>query len=789
MTRKDKFLAFTFLIFSFYIFYPQYVSNKIIAWLDIPYYFYPFRTLVAELVRKNILPLWNPYIYCGTPLMANMQSAVFYPLDIFFYILPFDIALKILTYFSFCLMSYSTYSFLRLLKFSEEASYVATLSFVFTFYITIKAADLADFNVLIWMPSVLYFTQKYIINSRIWDAFLSAIMLAIAFLGGHPQVFSYVYLFFLLVYFSNISFKKIILQQHIKNYILINLILIFIILVQLVPTIEFIKLSKRLGEGIDFITSKNSFMKPEQLILAIFPPSIVFMTKTIIFSNWYTLIEISVLPLFLFFLSFFKAWEKRNGKFIIILFILSFLISYMGNLPFYNYIYNILPIFKIINYPGKFNIILFFAICLLIATGYEYLFNLEMKESKKFRYFILFYVSIFLIFYLLCCIFKNNFLEFIIKNFNKTLNLAGPNDVLEVYKAFMHNFLIYLLLIICSYLLILIVLSKKIIKVAIHIIVIIFIVINIFYYHIGGFKIYLNSNILNKNPVNIELLLNDKEIKNRRIIALRYLNTVNFEIKSNNLDSEFNHILNNLNPNIGMENHLLNAEGSDSLIINNFALLKERIFMFKNFYDIPAFDLLNIKFIISKYKLYSNNLKPFTSFDTNIYEYNKPTNIVVFIPANKSKILFEENNNSILNEILSSKYNIKNTIVFNKCDKNIIIGFKNLKENFIKKDYSNIKYNLINSNNFEINIKTNKNGFILLLDNYYPGWNVYVDGLEQRLLKTNLTFKSVFIRAGKHQIRFIFKPLSFYLCILISLFFILINAIYGILFLTKMKLK
>src|ERR1043165_2426990 len=41
--------------------------------------FYPWRDLVFKAWGAGKLPLWNPYEMAGTPLLANSQSAGFYP--------------------------------------------------------------------------------------------------------------------------------------------------------------------------------------------------------------------------------------------------------------------------------------------------------------------------------------------------------------------------------------------------------------------------------------------------------------------------------------------------------------------------------------------------------------------------------------------------------------------------------------------------------------------------------------------------------------------------------------
>ena len=45
------------------------VKNPIVS--DSISYSYPMRTLGIDLIKKGLLPLWNPYILNGTPLMAN----------------------------------------------------------------------------------------------------------------------------------------------------------------------------------------------------------------------------------------------------------------------------------------------------------------------------------------------------------------------------------------------------------------------------------------------------------------------------------------------------------------------------------------------------------------------------------------------------------------------------------------------------------------------------------------------------------------------------------------------
>jgi len=50
--------------------------------------------------------------------------------------------------------------------------------------------------------------------------------------------------------------------------------------------------------------------------------------------------------------------------------------------------------------------------------------------------------------------------------------------------------------------------------------------------------------------------------------------------------------------------------------------------------------------------------------------------------------------------------------------------------------------------------------FLFLSEMYYPGWKAFVDGQATRILKGNYMFRVIEIPEGKHNVTFIFDPLS-----------------------------
>src|SRR5437016_5259744 len=54
--------------------------------------FYPYRTLAARAVREGSVPLWNPHMLSGAPFLAMAQSALFYPPNFLYDVLPVSLA-------------------------------------------------------------------------------------------------------------------------------------------------------------------------------------------------------------------------------------------------------------------------------------------------------------------------------------------------------------------------------------------------------------------------------------------------------------------------------------------------------------------------------------------------------------------------------------------------------------------------------------------------------------------------------------------------------------------------
>ncbi len=69
-----------------------------------------------------------------------------------------------------------------------------------------------------------------------------------------------------------------------------------------------------------------------------------------------------------------------------------------------------------------------------------------------------------------------------------------------------------------------------------------------------------------------------------------------------------------------------------------------------------------------------------------------------------------------------------------------------------------------------VTIKTRQkgNGFLVLMDSYFPGWTVKVDGKEKPILRANHFYRAVQLGPGEHTLEFEYFPEGFKLGLMIS---------------------
>ena len=223
------------------------VPYKNISLTDVFSQLYPWRSLAMDLIRHGSLPLWNAFSFSGYPLLANWQSAPFYPLNLLMLIFGNAHGYGIMVFLQPVLAASFMYIFLRQLKLSRVAAGLGGLVSAYSGFAMVYLEYATIGQIMIWLPLILYLFEKYFEKRQIRFLAASSICLFPVLTGGFFQPAFYVILIASLYFL----FRSLSLPGTVNKPRLITLGAIFILIgiaaasIQLVPTAELLKYSIR----------------------------------------------------------------------------------------------------------------------------------------------------------------------------------------------------------------------------------------------------------------------------------------------------------------------------------------------------------------------------------------------------------------------------------------------------------------------------------------------------------------------------------------------------------------
>lgn len=244
--------------YSFFGFAPGAAPHKAQSF-DTLCQLYPWRWLAISQLKQGQFPLWNPYNFSGAPLLANFQSAVFYPLNFIYWLTDFKLAWGIQVILQLLLASFFFYLFARRLKISFFGSLLGAIAFGYSSFMTVWLEYNTVGQVILWLPLVLLAIELLLEKVSFWRVSLLIGSLTFSLLAGHFQDFAVVWLFSLIYY---------LLRQ--RRLFWLWLLPLLLGAVQLLPGLELIFHSARSPLTKDFLM-KKVLLQPYQLIVALAP--------------------------------------------------------------------------------------------------------------------------------------------------------------------------------------------------------------------------------------------------------------------------------------------------------------------------------------------------------------------------------------------------------------------------------------------------------------------------------------------------------------------------------------
>lgn len=225
--------------------------------------YYPLKSLVGELVKEGELPLWNPYMFGGYPLFANVQVGSLFPTMIFYLLFSSHIAWTLQVMSQPLLAAFFMYLLLRHLSLRKLPSIFGGIVYGFGGSTILWIQWNTQATTSIFLPILILLEDKYLITKKIkWGVILS-IFSCLQLLAGYLPVIPFTFLAMTLWFlFRSKSFLS---NLKILFFIALGISLSAIFLL---PVAELIKISQRTVEVLD---RDVPFFAPENLINLIAP--------------------------------------------------------------------------------------------------------------------------------------------------------------------------------------------------------------------------------------------------------------------------------------------------------------------------------------------------------------------------------------------------------------------------------------------------------------------------------------------------------------------------------------
>lgn len=242
---------------------------------------YAWWQFILKSLEEGQLPLWNPYIFSGTPFLAKGQHMALYPLSLPFYLVPLAQAFGLFIVIHLCLAAASAFFFARTIGISRFGALISGLIFGLSGVLLARVVFPMVIAAAVWLPFVLAMAERIITRypfhqkpQLLFWILLGGLALGFQALVGHPEVFIYTLL--TLLFYS--LWRCISLQKRPDGSLLpiaLSLVLmvilgLFIGVVQLLP--QFLVLQENFRKEAADLSQILSWSYPwQQAITALVP--------------------------------------------------------------------------------------------------------------------------------------------------------------------------------------------------------------------------------------------------------------------------------------------------------------------------------------------------------------------------------------------------------------------------------------------------------------------------------------------------------------------------------------
>lgn len=355
------------------------VQNPLIS--DVFSQFFLWKHLAVDIFKSGQWPLWNPYSFTGTPLLATYHSATLYPLNILLF-LPKYFGWGLFIFSQTLLAAINMYIFLTLWsKFSLAriaGAVIFSLGGLSTTWLELGTAV----HAIAWLPLSLFLVSKYYTTHHLRYLVLLTMAAALTILAGNPQVTTYslaiIPTFAIFIYWKR-DIKDT--ARSLASVLLALAVALLVTAPQIFPTLEL--LHKSIRESESYINQSNFGLLSSKDAMKFFIAD--FLGHPVTRNYWGALnyLESSgfagslSLPLIIFTVFYLR----RRRIMLFFLFVLFFALTLIFDNPVSKFIYQTGVPLLTASYASRMLFVTGFSIAVLSALSIDQI--IDRREEKR----------------------------------------------------------------------------------------------------------------------------------------------------------------------------------------------------------------------------------------------------------------------------------------------------------------------------------------------------------------------------------------------------------------------
>ena len=362
------------------------LRGEVLYWGTPMLQFVPWHRFALETFRLGGVPLWNPMLGMGAPLLANLQSALLYPPNLLLWIVGPELGHGYLVVLHLLIAAVGMMLLTRKLGLGAFGQMVAAVTFSLSGYMVARAWFISINHAAAWLPWILLFAEQLFERMEQRPAFRKTLpsvlgltlVLTLQWLAGHAQTawYSLAMLAGWTLWRLSKNFRGDSTRWILSRLIYAGIMAFILSAAQLLPTLEYLSISQRAGSLDRELALTYSFW-PWRFLGLVFPD---------LFGNpahgnywgygnfWEDAIYIGVLPILLALGSLRRGLggAKRGAsieRFLLITSGVVILLALGKNTPLFLFLFDTIPTFDLFQAPTRWNLLLIFCLSLLAAIG------------------------------------------------------------------------------------------------------------------------------------------------------------------------------------------------------------------------------------------------------------------------------------------------------------------------------------------------------------------------------------------------------------------------------------